>query len=316
MQDSLLHMNSAKCPCSPWVLVARWIQHLSGVREVICHTFDSHRGLEIYLCPMPVWHVDHFSQFWSCYFLFVLTGFFLWNCLVLGEWANVAAVNEATSIRLAPSPTVTKNGSSLSNATSHHMTTTPSHNMSSATPHNTTVTPHNTTVTPHNTTATPHNTTVTPHNTTVTPHNTTVTPHNTTVTPHNTTVTPHNTTVTPHNTTVTPHNTTVTPHSTTIMPHNTTIMPHNSTIMPPHNMTITPSSAHTVVPTSSMYPTPTPAPKRGNFSVKDNGIICLFAYMAAKFDIMINSTVCGLKIFCLWAFMLLWLVFNFLLLNK
>lgn len=238
------------------------------------HMFDSFRGLKVYLCPMLLscWSVN-ISQFWSCYFLYILTGFYLWNSLVLGEWANVAAVNEATDIHVVPSPTIMKSGNSLSSATSHHMTTTPTHNTSSATPHNTTVTPHNTTVTPHNTTVTPHNTTVTPHNTTVTPHNTTVTPHSTTVTPHNTTVTPHK----------------------------TTIMPHNSTVMPPHNMTITPSSAHTVMPTSSMHPTltPTPAPKPGNFSVKDNGTVCLFAHMAAKFDIMIVSMVCGLKIFCL-----------------
>ena len=46
------------------------------------------------------------------------------------------------------------------------------------------------------------------------------------------------------------------------------------------------------MPTSSVHPAPTPAPKPGNFSVKGNGTVCLFAYMAAKFDIMIVSTVC------------------------
>jgi len=50
------------------------------------------------------------------------------------------------------------------------------------------------------------------------------------------------------------------------------------------------------MPTSSVHPAPTPAPKPGNFSVKDNGTVCLFAYMAAKFDIMIVSTKLSLEL--------------------
>ncbi|KAJ7392646.1 Lysosome-associated membrane glycoprotein 1 [Desmophyllum pertusum] len=113
------------------------------------------------------------------------------------------------------------------------------------------------------------------------------------------TVTPsHNKTVTPsHNKTVTPsHNMTVTPsHNMTVTPSHMTIMPHNRTVMPSHNMTIMPSSAHTVMPSSSVHPTP--GPKTGNFSVKNNnGTDCLLAHMAAKFDIMIVSTNNSMKL--------------------
>ncbi|KAL9963612.1 hypothetical protein ACROYT_G027136 [Oculina patagonica] len=214
-------------------------------------------------------------------------------CSVLAELVNVAAAASGTStIHVVPSPTVSKNGSTTSNATTfHNATTVPSHNMT-VTPQNMTVMPsHNITVMPHNSTVKPsHNKTVMPHNMTVTPHNMTVMPHNSTVAPsHNKTVMPHNMTVTPsHNMTVMPHNMTVTPS------HNMTVMPHNSTVAPPHNMTITPSSAHTVMPTSSVHPTP--APERGNFSVKENGSICLFAYMAAKFDITIASKKLSLEL--------------------
>lgn len=102
-----------------------------------------------------------------CQYILVL---FCGNLVVLGEWTNIAAANGTTTIRVVPSPTVSTNGSSISNATSRHMMTTPSHNMTSVTPHNTTVTPHNTTVTPsHNKTIMPHSTVMPPHNMTITP---------------------------------------------------------------------------------------------------------------------------------------------------
>jgi len=63
--------------------------------------------------------------------------------------------------------------------------------------------------------------------------------------------------------------------------HNITVMPHNGTVMP--------SSAHTVMPTSSAHPTTPPPASTGNFTVKENQTVCLFAYMGATFDIMIGS---------------------------
>lgn len=118
--------------------------------------------------------------------------------------------------------------------------------------------------------------------------NGTVTPHNMTVMPSlNRTVAPHNMTVTPHNMTVTPSfNRTVTPHNMTVVPSHMISTVLNSSVMPPSTGSITPTPVSTVLQSSSVYPIPTllpPAP--GNFTVKNNGTVCLFAYMAAKFDV-------------------------------
>ena len=104
------------------------------------------------------------------------------------------------------------------------------------------------------------------------------------------TVTPsHNMTVTPSpNMTVTPSpNMTVTP-----SPNMTVTPSHNMTVTPSHNMTVTPSQT---IPTPPVTPTPTPTPtstpihpKPGNFTVTKNHTVCLFAYMAATFDVPMN----------------------------
>ena len=67
---------------------------------------------------------------------------------------------------------------------------------------------------------------------------------------------------------------------------------HNVTITSHHNMTVTPSQT---MPTPSVTPTPTPTPtstpippRAGNFTVKKNNTVCLFAYMAASFDVTMN----------------------------
>ena len=97
-------------------------------------------------------------------------------------------------------------------------------------------------------------------------------------------------TVTPsHNMTVTPsHNMTVTPS------HNMTVTPsHNMTVTPSHNMTVTPSQT---MPTPPVTPTPTPTPtstpirpEPGNFTVTTkNNTVCLFAYMAATFNVLMH----------------------------
>ncbi|XP_073255268.1 uncharacterized protein [Porites lutea] len=213
---------------------------------------------------------------------------------------TVVLVDNKGNSMSTSSPAVIANGSAIQNHSSmvQNLTSTAHVNPSSMSINKTatmTIKPsQNKTFTPSHMTFTPsHNVTVTSlHSMTVTPsHNMTVTPsHNMTVTPsHNMTVTPsHNMTVTPsHNMTVTPsHNMTVTPS------HNMTVTPsHNMTVTPSHNMTVTPSQT---MPTPPVTPTPTPTstpihPKPGNFTVTTkNNTVCLFAYMAARFDVTMN----------------------------
>ena len=97
----------------------------------------------------------------------------------------------------------------------------------------------------------------------------------------------------PGNLTVTASfNGTVTPQNMTITPSHMTTAVLNSSVMPPSTGSIRPSPVSTVLPSSTVHPTPTslpPAP--GNFTVKYNGTVCLFAYMAAKFDVTTSSKV-------------------------
>ena len=69
-------MNTVKWPCSPWVLVAHWIERPSSVREVM-HGFDSCRRLRFFLCFTLVfcWSVDfsHFITELKIYHLYSFT---------------------------------------------------------------------------------------------------------------------------------------------------------------------------------------------------------------------------------------------------
>ncbi|CAH3021246.1 unnamed protein product [Porites evermanni] len=113
-----------------------------------------------------------------------------------------------------------------------------------------------------------------------------------------------NKTFTPSHMTFTPsHNVTITSlHSMTVTPsHNMTVTPsHNMTVTPSHNMTVTPSHNMTcgrqTMPTPPVTPTPTPTPtstpirpEPGNFTVTTkNNTVCLFAYMAATFNVLMH----------------------------
>ena len=100
-------------------------------------------------------------------------------------------------------------------------------------------------------------------------------------------------TVTSSNLTVTASfNGTVTPQNMTITPSHMTTAVLNSSVMPPSTGTIRPTPVPTVLPSSTVHPTPTSLPPGpGNFTVKNNGTVCLFAYMAAKFDVTTSSKV-------------------------
>ena len=201
---------------------------------------------------------------------------FYCHCLisVLGQWFSVAAVsNGSSSITLSPSSLVSIEHGSVMKG-----------NSTSKAPNPTTSRIH------HSNTSSPHIPSSHHHSNTSSPHIPSSHHHNNTSSHHHITASQNGTTISSHSMTAMPsHHVTVTPS------HNMTVVPHSKTIVPSHNMTIMPSSTHTVMPTSSVHPT-LPPPQAGNFTVEENKTVCLFAYMAATFDVMIDSKVCKLVI--------------------
>ena len=82
-------MNSVKWPCSPWVLVAQWIERPPGVREVMgsIPVGDS----EFFFVPRSC-HVDLFTFTWLCLVVPVRTIRQMWIA-----WQSATVANTSIS---------------------------------------------------------------------------------------------------------------------------------------------------------------------------------------------------------------------------